>query len=116
MDSFTLVMMEFMAAETNAAVEKMDKALEELARLKEAHANLITQYDRLEDWAIGQEARADALHDVIANFIERAGPGVRRDLLAEFNEVADDLDLDIDEVIDLVSDTESEDLMTMMFG
>lgn len=67
--------------------------------LRQDYVHLKNSYARLEDWANDQEQRADALHDVIDRFINRNGPRVRRDLLESFNEVAADLDIDLDEIL-----------------
>lgn len=61
---------------------------------------LRTAYERLEDYANEQEQRANALHDVIDLFINRHGRNVRRDLLDSFNEVAHELDIELDEFSD----------------
>lgn len=77
--------------------------------LREDYIHLKSNYERLEDWANEQEQRADALHSVVDSFINRSGPGVRRDLLDSFNEVADELGVDIDEI--LISDDEFETML-----
>lgn len=75
--------------------------------LREDYEHLKNNYARLEDWANDQEQRADALHDVMDRFINRHGAGVRRDLLDTFNEVATDLDIDLEDVF-IDSDNDSE--------
>lgn len=81
-------------------VERLENLLEVIQAnyrsLREDYIHLKANYERLEDWAHEQEQRADALHDVIDSFINRSGTTVRRDLLDSFNEVANDLDVDLD--------------------
>lgn len=67
--------------------------------LREDYLSLKRSYDQLEEWANDQEQRANALHDVIDTFINRNGVGVRRDLLEAFNEVANDLEINIDDLL-----------------
>jgi len=64
--------------------------------LRQDNLNLRRQYEELERYAEEQESRANALHDVIDGYINRSGPGIRRDLMEAFNEVANNLDIDID--------------------
>jgi len=89
-------------------LERLMIALQENYRgLREDYHHLKANYERLENWANDQEQRADALHDVIDRYINRSGPGIRRDLLDAFNEVANELDIDIDEIVN-TSDVESD--------
>lgn len=88
-------------------MENLLKAVQENYRsLRQDYNSLTNSYQRLETWAEEQEQRANALHDVINSFIDRNGPVVRRDLLESFNEVADDLDIDLDQILD--NDSEEE--------
>lgn len=81
--------------------------------VKAERQQLQRQYDTLEEWATSQEFRANALHDVIDGFITReTTASIRRDLLEAFNEVANELDIDMGDVhqpfeeIDLTSDSD----------
>ena len=65
-------------------------------RLNYEKNSLSRQYERLEEYADEQEAKANAIHDVVDEMINRSGEGVRRDLLDSFNEVARDLGIDLD--------------------
>ena len=83
--------------------ERLMTALQNNYRvLREDNERLRRAYDVLEDWAIAQEQRANALHSVIDTFIDRNGENVRRDLMEAFNEVATDLDVNLDLDIDLM--------------
>lgn len=65
---------------------------------------LRNQYEELENYANEQEERANALHDVIDRFITRNGRNVRRDLMDSFNEVANELGIELDILSDVESD------------
>jgi len=75
--------------------------------------NLRNQYERLEEYATEQEERAAALHSVIDHFISRNGRNVRRDLLDSFNEVANELGIELEELDQEESDFSLEDLEDM---
>jgi hypothetical protein len=81
-------------------LERMEKLLnlieQQSAELKIENVALKRQYETLEEWANTQELRANALADVIDRFIVNSGDGVQRDLMEAFNEVAEDLDVDLD--------------------
>ena len=74
--------------------------------LRKDYRHLQSAYDRLEEWGNDQEQRANALHDVLDNYIERSGAGVRSDLLESFHEIARNLDIDLEELIELPIDEE----------
>lgn len=94
----------------NEMLLKLLKAREdEVIALREERDLLRERTDQLENFADEQEQRANALHDVIDVMIERQTYGnVRRDLIEAFNEVANELDIELElyDVIDLTSDDE----------
>ena len=66
---------------------------------------LRNQYERLEEYAEEQEQRANALHSIMDHYINNHGRTVRRDLLDSFNEVANQLGVELEEFSD---DVDSE--------
>lgn len=111
MESILDPMIEFYQRECNAYEHIVELREQEIAELRAEIARYRSQYDALEEFANEQETRANALHDVIDVMIERQTYGeVRRDLIEAFNEVANDLGIDLElyEVIDLTSDSDEE--------
>lgn len=76
--------------------------------LKTDYAFLQISFERMENYAAEQEARADALHQVIDGFINRSDAYARRDLMDEFNAVAEELQIPLEQVI---ADWEIETLL-----
>lgn len=88
--------------------ERIERHYEVLKRVyrqcRQELYQLRSQYEQLEEYANEQEQRANALHDVIDLYINRNGRNVRRDLLDSFNEVANDLGIELDDFSDTDSD------------
>ena len=104
-------MMTFYKRECDAYEHIVELREQEIAELRAEIARYRIQYDALEEYATEQETRANALHDVIDTMIDRQTHGdVRRDLIDAFNEVANDLGIELElyEVIDLTSDSDNE--------
>ena len=109
MDAITQCLIEYFKRDLEAAVKRLEAAERENRKLRQDYINLQRSYDGLEEWANDQEARADAMRDIINGFIDNSTNTVRRELLQEFNRVANELDIDLDisddeETIDLMED------------
>ena len=95
------------------SLEKVERKYESLRAAYEEllleRRHLMQSYERLEDYATEQDARLNALRDVIDRFIDQATVNTRRDLLDEFNAVAREHNIDFDEdVLTALEETESD--------
>ena len=91
-----MALVNYFKKDLEAAIVRLEAAERMNRQLKVEQARMNRQYEELERWAVAQEARADALHEVIHGFIDNSTTNVRRDLLEEFNRVAEELDVDLD--------------------
>lgn len=68
-------------------------------------------FDRVEEYALDQERRCEALHQIINGFIEHTTENMRDDVMDTLYDVARSLNIDLDEVIDLSDVEEFRDII-----
>lgn len=95
-------------------LDRMSTLLENLRqeniKLREEYDYLNNSFVRLELHAAEQEERAEGLYLVVSRYLRRCGREIRRDLMDEFNDAANDLDYDVfDGLIDLMESEDEEE-------
>lgn len=111
MESIVDPMIMFYKKECEALLHILELREQQIEEMREERRRIRLEYEALQVWAEEQEQRANALHDVIDVMVERYTDGnVRRDLIEAFNEVANDLDIELElfEVVDLTEDSDNE--------
>lgn len=108
MDPATFHIIEWLNDSLTEMDMKYKKLKAELRHQREQNARLESQYERLEEYNHQVESRLNALRDVLGSFIDHSTRDVRRDLLDEFNAVARDYNIDLEEMEIIYPDDEFE--------
>ena len=91
------------AAEKISVLEALNETAKQEIRLSKIRLNHLERYNE------ELEARIGALHEVLDRFIDNSTEAARRNLLGEFEAVAEDFGVDLREVIDLTNEDEDID-------